>query len=296
LFVISDLNPRILYVSQKDPRAKYKGISDAIKDASSGDQIVVGNGHYSLKTSCEEFPIYLPPQCHLIGISSAQCVIDGKDAPLRIASRPVDPNQSLLLLGDHTSVRGFTVCNSEANGVSNEQGSNFMLSDCTIRDNGQHGLLVFGTNGALIQNNNFENNGKSKTLFKAPNSSTQGKQGHQIFIEGRHNSINDITITGNKLHDVFADGVDIDIFDQPDGINMNVRIIGNVISNCGRFGFAMSGSYGPSNSNIFIEIKLQLTRQFTAGLIAPNPFIPYSQFLISLETTFIDILEQYTVL
>lgn len=252
--VISNLSPKVLYVSQ-DSTSKYNSISDAIKDTNPGDQIIVGPGNYSPETTNEKFPIYLPPRCQLIGLDAKQCKINGENAPLKPSSRPVDPNQSLLLLGDHTSVSNLMFCNSGANGISNEQGSHFFVSDCILQDNGQHGMLIFGANQAIIQNNKFENNGILETLFKAPNASTGGKQGHQIFIEGRVGSKNNIAIVGNTLQKVFADGIDIDVFDQPDGMKMSVSVIGNHISNCGRFGFALCGSYGPSSSNIFLDIR-----------------------------------------
>ena len=251
---MTELSPHVLYVSQSDPKAKFQSIFKAIKNASEGDQIIVGPGTYSHKTTGECFPLYVPPLCQLIGSGSDTCKIDGGGA-LQIASRPLDPYQSLVLLGDQTSLSGFTISKSGGHAVSNEQGARILITKNDLRENGQHGLLIFGTNRAVVLNNQFNDNGTKKTELTAPRSDIPAKQGHQIFIEGKAGARNDVTIIGNKLEKTFADGIDIEVFDQPDGVKMHVQAIGNIISGCGRFGFCMAGSYGPSNSDVFIEIR-----------------------------------------
>jgi len=250
-----ELSPRILNVSQYDSTVLYNSISKAADEASEGDQIVVGPGTYNPQTTKERFPIYIPPRCQLIGSGAETCKIDGSGGGLQIISRPVNPYQSLVLLGDNTSLSGFTILNSDANGISNEQGARILVVNNVLRDNGQHGLLIFGTNGAYIQNNQFRNNGTKEENYKPPRSDVAGRQGHQIFIESRADTKNDVIITGNKMEKTYADAIAIDVFDQPEGIKMHVQVIGNIISGCGRNGFSMAGSYGPSNSNVFIEIR-----------------------------------------
>jgi len=58
---MNELSPRVLHVSPSDSDASYQSISEAAQDASEGDQIVVGSGSYSSKTTNENFPIYIPP-------------------------------------------------------------------------------------------------------------------------------------------------------------------------------------------------------------------------------------------
>jgi len=117
---MTELSPHVLYVSQSDSKAKFQSIFEAVKNASEGDQIIVGPGIYSHKTTNETFPLYVPPFCQLIGSGSDTCKIDGGGA-LQVASRPLDPYQGLVLLGDQTSLSGFTISNSGGNAVSNEQ-------------------------------------------------------------------------------------------------------------------------------------------------------------------------------
>ena len=164
---MTELSPHVLYVSQSDPKAKFQSIFKAIKNASEGDQIIVGPGTYSHKTTGECFPLYVPPLCQLIGSGSDTCKIDGGGA-LQIASRPLDPYQSLVLLGDQTSLSGFTISNSGGHAVSNEQGARILITKNDLRENGQHGLLIFGTNRAVVLNNQFNDNGTKKTELTAP--------------------------------------------------------------------------------------------------------------------------------
>jgi hypothetical protein len=244
-----DLSPRVLYVSASDPNA-YKTISDAAQNASEGDQIIVAPGTYATK---ESFPIYIPPRCQLLGAGPDKCKIDGGGAK-EIADRPLNPFQSLVLLGDEITLSGFTVCNSGGNGVSNEQGARMLITDNILLDNGQHGLLVFGTNGAIVQNNRFINNGTKKREYKGPRP-ISAKQGHHIYVEGRSGTANDVTIIGNIMDKVWADAIANDVFDQPEGVSMRMRIIENSISGCGRNGLSIASSYGPSNSSVFVEIR-----------------------------------------
>jgi Protein of unknown function (DUF1565) len=243
-----DLSPRVLYVSTSDPNA-YKTISQAAQNASEGDQIIVAPGTYDV----ECFPIYIPPRCQLIGAGPDKCKIDGGGSK-DIADRPLNPFQSLVLLGDESTLSRFSICNSGGNGVSNEHGARMLITDNILQDNGQHGLLVFGTNGAIVQNNCFINNGTKKRKYKGPRP-ISAKQGHHIYVESRSGTANDVAIIGNIMDKVWADAIANDVFDQSEGISMRMRIIGNDISDCGRNGLSIASSYGPSNSSVFVEIR-----------------------------------------
>ena len=263
---MKELSPRVLHVSQDNSKGNYPSITKASEDAGEGDQIIVSSGTYSYETTNEKFPIYLPPKCQLQGSGPDTCKINGDSIRVGgpgynikveqpIHSRPVDPYQSLILLGDNTTLSGFTIENAPANAVSNEQGANITITNNTIQKSGQHGLLIFGANNAMIQKNQFKDNGTRKEEYKPPRSTVAGRQGHQIFVESRVDSKNNINIIENILDKTFADGIAIDIFDQPDGAEMNLKVVNNKISNCGRNGFSMAGSYGPSDSKVKIEIK-----------------------------------------
>ena len=109
----------------------------------------------------------------------------------------------------------------------------------------------------------FKNNGTKKEWYTPPRT-TEGRQGHQIFIESRKDAKNDVTITGNEMRETFADGIAVDVFDQPDGVEMRIKIIGNTISGCGRNGLGIASSFGPSNTNVSIES----TREGTCGVFS----------------------------
>jgi len=184
---MKELSPRILYVSHDDSTATYQSITKASEDAGDGDQIIVGPGTYSSKfkneKKKEKFPIYIPTHCQLIGSGAKTCMIDGEGA-MKTASRPVNPYECLILLGDETSLSGFTIKKSGANGVSNEQGARILLSNNIICDNGQHGLLIFGTNNAVIQKNQFKNNGTKKEKYRPPRSTTANRPSHiHLWLE-----------------------------------------------------------------------------------------------------------------
>lgn len=260
-----ELNPKIIFVSTSG-KGDYKNISNAVHNASEGDQIIVDEGTYSLKTTEEKYPIFVPPRCQLIGRGPDKCRIDGfvrydennkMIGAKEIFDRPLDSDQSLVLLGDETSISGFTICNSGANGVSNVQGARFLVTGNVMVSNGQHGLLVFGTNGAQVYNNRFIDNGKENKKESVPRSGDKqiGRQGHHVFIESRSGCTNDVAIIGNEMKNVWADAIANDTLDQPDGITMRIQVVGNNIAGCDRNGLSISSSYSPSNTRIFVDIR-----------------------------------------
>lgn len=253
--IITNLNPRIISVSASDSHAAFPSISKASQSASEGDIIIVGPGTYSPKSTGETFPIYIPPGSKLIGSGSKTCKIDGQSSG-QIVDRPLDPSQSLVLLGNETALSGFTISNSGANGVSNEEGARILITENVLENNGQHGLLIFGSNGAMIHKNEFINSGTANSKAPVPRESlSPGEQGSHIFVESRASCTNEVTIIENILQKAYADGIDAEVFDQPDGTSIRLQAIGNTISDCGRFGIAVASSYGPSNSIVFIEIR-----------------------------------------
>lgn len=253
-----ELSPSILRVSTSGAKGKFRSISEAVHYASEGDLVIVDRGIYSRRTSKERFPIFIPPKCQLVGRGPDLCRIDGNCAK-EIFDRPLDSDQSLVLLADETSISGFTVSNSGANGISNVQGARFLVTGNVLERNGQHGLLVFGTNGAQIYDNHFVDNGKVRRTETVPrsrvNTAIKGRQGHHIFIESRSLCTNDVAIIGNEMQVCWADAIANDTLDQPDGITMRIQVVGNKIEGCRRNGLSISSSYSPSNTRVFVEIK-----------------------------------------
>lgn len=247
------LSGRMLFVASQAQGGAYQSISDAAQNASEGDQIIVAEGLYSPSLTGERFPIYLPPHCNLIGAGADKCILDGEEQTT-ILVRPLDPSQSLIIMGNNTSISQMTLRNSGSNALSNEVGASILITDCILRDNGQHGLLVFAPECAVIRHNQFLNNGTAQQSYTPPRP-TPGRQGHQIFIESRPNVANRVVIIGNTMQKTYADGIAIDVFDQPTGIKMWVEVIDNQISGCGRNGMSLAASFSSWDADVFLDIR-----------------------------------------
>lgn len=91
--------PAILYVSASRSRhGSYGSISEAVHNASEGDQIIVEDGIYSIKTTRKRYPTYLPPRCQLIGRGAGQASMeDRKDICLAAEFPPGTVAVRLLL-------------------------------------------------------------------------------------------------------------------------------------------------------------------------------------------------------
>lgn len=141
---MTDLNPRVLRVPTP---GIYETISKAAEEASEGDQIIVAPRTYSVG---EKFPIYIPPRCQLVGSGMDGCIIDGsctKEQREKMGNtqRPLNPYQSLVLLGDNATISGFTIRNSCGHGLASEQGARVLITGNKIQENFHHGILIFGT-------------------------------------------------------------------------------------------------------------------------------------------------------
>ena len=135
------------------------------------------------------------------------------------------------------------------------QGARFLITGNVMESNSQHGLLVFGTNGALVYNNRFVDNGKEKKKDSIPRGKELGRQGHHVFIWGCGGCTNDVTIIANEMKNVWADAIANGTFDNPDGITMRIQVVGNDIAGCCRNGLSISGSYSPSNTRTFVDVR-----------------------------------------
>ncbi len=133
----------LLYVSATDASATYPSITAALRHANAGDTVVVGAGHYSPSQTQEQFPLYVPSGVSLLGAGQDACLIDGEGATAP-SFRPVHEAQSLVLLGDHTTLSDFTIAHSGGNGIGNQLGARVHMVRNTIRSHGQHGIIVSG--------------------------------------------------------------------------------------------------------------------------------------------------------
>ena len=104
------LMPHLLYVSATDSTAACVTISAALRQAAAGDTVLVGRGRYAPSTTGEQFPLYVPPGVTLTGEGQGVSVIDGEGVT-ELSFRPVQAGQSLILLGDGTTLRDLMVAN-----------------------------------------------------------------------------------------------------------------------------------------------------------------------------------------
>ena len=176
--------PHLLYVSATDATAAYSSITTALRHANAGDTVVVGAGRYSPSHTQEQFPLYVPPGVSLLGTGQATCIIDGEGATA-LSFRPVLEAQSLILLGDHTTLSDFTVANSGGNGIGNQPGARVHIVRNTIQAHGQHGIIVSGPEEAIVKDNTFLDNGTLQYRPETPRPAA-GRQGHHIFVQGKH--------------------------------------------------------------------------------------------------------------
>ena len=175
--------PHLLYISATEPMAACASISAALRQAAAGDTVLVGRGRYAPSTTGEQFPLYVPPGVTLAGEGQGLSIIDGEGAT-DLSFRPVQAGQSLILLGDGTTLRDLTVANSGGNGVSNQPGARVLIMRNEIQQHGQHGLLLSGPQEAVVLDNHLSDNGTKQFRPVTPRPAA-GRQGHHIFVQGR---------------------------------------------------------------------------------------------------------------
>ena len=248
-----------LHVSATDETTPHSSITSALQTACAGDIITVGPGHYSPSRTQESFPLYVPAGVTLIGAGQDQTRIDG-EAVLSPSFRPVQESQSLILMGDETSLSGFTIENSGGNGISNQPGARLLITHNTIRRHGQHGIILSGPNSATITDNVCLDNGTLQYQPVTPRPAA-ARQGHHIFVQGKSGVANDIVISHNTLTRAFADGIAMVVFfDEADGTQMQIRVWNNTIEYSQRRGLTIAGSFGPSDNRITIDVRENIIR------------------------------------
>ena len=271
--IMPPVMPHLLYVSATDAIADYSSITAALRHANAGDTVVVGAGSYSPSQTQEQFPLYIPPGVSLLGSGRDECVIDGEGATAP-SFRPVLEAQSLILLGDQTTLSDFTIANSGGNGIGNQPGARVQIVRNTIQAHGQHGIIVSGPEEALIKDNIFLDNGTLKYGPETPRPAA-ARQGHHVFVQGKSGAANRMLICDNTMTRAFADGIAIVVFfDEADGVQMRVRVWHNAIEQSERRGLTVAGSFGPSHNRVEIDVRhnvIRNNRALALGAQAARP-------------------------
>jgi Protein of unknown function (DUF1565) len=274
------LMPRLLYVSASDKTASYSSISAALLQAVTGDTVLVGAGRYAPSQTGERFPLYVPPGVTLAGMGQSDSIIDGEGA-MDISFRPVREGQSLVLLGDTSVLSGFAVVNGGGNGISNQPGARVLITRNQIRGHGQHGVLVSGPQEAMVKDNIFLDNGTKRYSPTTPRG-TQGRQGHHIFVQGKGGADNRIIIVDNTMTRAYADGIALAVlFDEPDGVTMQVSVIDNLIEQSERRGLTIAASFSASQHRVMIDVRRNVIRDNTEYAITARAAQPLATTLIS---------------
>jgi hypothetical protein len=267
------LKPRLLYVSATDFSAPYTSITTALRQAAAGDTVLVGPGHYGPSPTKEGFPLYIPPGVTLAGTGSGERIIAG-EGTMTLSFRPLSPEQSLVLLGDGSTLSGFTITGSGGNGIGTQPGARVLIVRNEIRQHGQHGILVSGPQEAIIKDNRFLDNGTLQFRPDTPRPAA-GRQGHHIFIQGKGGAANTILIADNTMRGAFADAIAMVIFfDEPDAVGMQVRILHNQIEQSERRGLTIAGSFGPSQTRVTVDIWHNIIRDVGTQAIAAQAARP----------------------
>ncbi len=267
--------PHLIDVSATDTTATYATISTALRHANAGDTVLVGPGRYSLSQTNEAFPLYVPPGVTLLGAGQDDTIIDGEGA-MSLSFRPVREGESLVLLGDGSTLSGFILLNSGGNGIGNQPGARIQVTRNTIRQHGQHGIILSGPEEVIIKDNVFLDNGTKQFRPVTPRPAS-GRQGHHIFIQGKSGAANRILISDNTMTKAFADGIAMVVFfDEADGVHMHVRILNNTIEQSERRGLTIAGSFGPCHNRVTIDVRHNTIRDNDAlaiGAQAARPLV-----------------------
>jgi hypothetical protein len=271
--------PRLIYVSATDPTAAYTSISTALRHAAAADTVLVGPGRYAPSQTEEHFPLYVPPGVTLLGAGQEDSIIDGEGA-MGLSFRPVQAGQSLVLLGDGSAVSDLTIMGSGGNGLGTQPGARVCITRNTIRQHGQHGIIVSGPQEAVIADNRFLDNGTRQFRPETPRPAA-GRQGHHIFVQGKGGVANRVIIADNTMQGAFADALALVVFfDEPDGVGMHVSVLRNQIAQSQRRGLTIAGSFGPSHTRVTVDIQHNVIRDSATQAIAAQAARPLALQLL----------------
>jgi Protein of unknown function (DUF1565) len=267
------VTPHLLYTSASDKNAPFSSIGAALLRAVAGDTVLVGSGLYSPSATREKFPLYVPPGVSLAGAGQGASILDGEGAQ-DVSFRPVQEGQSLVLMGDGSSLSGFSVINGGGNGIANQPGAGVLVTRNEIRGHGQHGMLVSGPQEAVIKDNIFLDNGVKRFAPTTPRGG-QSRQGHHIFVQAKAGVTNRVIIADNSMTRAFADGVAMVVFfDEPDGVVMHVSLVNNLIEQSERRGLTIAASFDSSHTQVAVDVHRNIIRDNTEYAIAAQAARP----------------------
>jgi hypothetical protein len=271
--------PRLVYISATDPTAVYPSISTALRHATAGDTVLVGPGRYTPSQTEEHFPLYVPPGVTLLGAGQEASIIDGEGV-MNLSFRPVQAGQSLVLLGDGSAVSDLTIMGSGGNGLGTQPGARVCIMRNTIRQHGQHGIIVSGAHEAVIKDNRFLDNGTRQFRPDTPRPAA-GRQGHHIFVQGKGSVANRVIIADNTMQGAFADAIALVVFfDEPDAVGMHASVLRNQIVQTQRRGLTIAGSFGPSHTRVTVDIQHNVIRDTATQAIAAQAARPLALQLL----------------
>jgi Right handed beta helix region len=272
--------PRLLYVSASDRTASFASISAGLLQAISGDTVLVSAGRYSPSQTGERFPLYVPPGVTLAGMGQSDSIIDGEGA-MDLSFRPVREGESLVLLGDASTLSGFAVINGGGNGVSNQPGARVLITRNEISRHGQHGILISGPQEAVIKDNIFLDNGTKRFAPMTPRG-VSGRQGHHVFVQGKGGVNNRVIIVDNTMTGAYADGIAmVVLFDEPAGVSMHVSVMNNLIEQSARRGLTIAASFSSSHHRVMIDVRRNVMRNNAEYALVAGAARPLATSLIS---------------
>jgi hypothetical protein len=274
------LMPRLLYVSASDRTASYASISAGLLQAVNGDTVLVSAGRYSPSQTGERFPLYVPPGVTLAGMGQSDSIIDGEGA-MDLSFRPVREGESLVLLGDASTLSGFAVVNGGGNGVSNQPGARVLITRNEIGRHGQHGILISGPREAVIKDNILLDNGTQRFSPMTPRG-VSGRQGHHVFVQGKGEVNNRVIIVDNTMTGAYADGIAMVVFfDEPAGVSMQVSVMNNLIEQSERRGLTIAASFSSPHHRVMIDVRRNVMRDNAEYALVAGAARPLAVSLIS---------------
>jgi hypothetical protein len=197
-----------------------------------------------------------------------------------LSFRPVQAGQSLVLLGDGSAVSDLTIMGSGGNGLGTQPGVRVCIMRNTIRQHGQHGIIVSGAHEAVIKDNRFLDNGTRQFRPETPRPAA-GRQGHHIFVQGKGGMANRVIIADNTMQGAFADAIALVVFfDEPDAVGMHVSVLRNQITHSQRRGLTIAGSFGPSHTRVTVDIQHNVIRDTATQAIAAQAARPLALQLL----------------
>lgn len=263
----------IITVHPSDSQADAASVTQALKQAHSGDVVLVRPGEYSPTRTGEQLPLVVPAEVSLLGAAREQCRIDG-EGQFAPSFNPIRTDWSVITLGDRAVIRGVTVTNGGGHGIAVPPGASAIIQHCTITQHGDHGVYLCGVTGASVTNCEFASNGRRRFEPSLPRG-VGARQGHHIFAEARAGQRNHIIVADNSMRECFADGLAfICFFSQPDAVSFEALVQRNTIEQSERGGLLFVGSFGPTRNRLRLTITdniLRNNKQFGLSVIGAFP-------------------------